>query len=96
MVECFEQILSIDDGTEANLYDSDGNEPSVVDNVGFNYFKDSLDDVSSNAAPFPEKTGKFVFLTDDAIDSLKIDEFKLELEKSSLSKTGKKLNSEKG
>ena len=88
LVKCFK--LSIDDGNEVDLYDSDGNEPPVVDNAELNHFEDSLDDALSNTMPFLEQTRKFVFLTDDAIDSLKVDELKLELKKRILSKTGKK------
>ena len=37
-----------------------------------------------------QQSGKFVFLTDETIDALKVDELKIELDKRNLSKAGKK------
>ena len=61
----------------------------MVDNE-FEHFEGSIDDISGGENPSIPSSSKFVFLSNEQIDALKVDELKQELLKRSLSKSGLK------
>ena len=90
LIECFDTLLTISDADEADCYDSDGNEPPCVVDNEFVHFEGSIDDISGGENPSIPSSSKFVFLSNEQIDALKVDELKQELLKRSLSKSGLK------
>ena len=84
-MDCFESILTFDEDNEAEYYDSDGNSLSWVLEDDFTHYEKSLDEIESNETVTIPIPSKFVFLDNPAIDSLKVDELRQELENRSLS-----------
>ena len=90
LIDIFDPITCFEEAEEAECYDSDGNGPPSVDESQFKHFELSLDeDLAPNNVVISESS-KFVFLSDGAIDQLKVDELRQELTKRSLSKAGLK------
>ena len=86
-IECFDTLLTLSEADEADCYDSDGNEPPCVKDNEFGHFDSSIDEISSDEISQIPSSSKFVFLSNEQIDALKVDELKQELLKRILSKS---------
>ena len=82
--------INFDEVNEAEYYKSDGNGPPWVLEDEFIDCEKSLDEIKASEAVINPIPSKLVFLDNPAIDSLKVDELRQELEKRSLSKAGLK------
>lgn len=90
LIKCFESLQIFEEVEDVDCYDSDGNEPQCVKDTDFNHFEASIDtNFSSESSTIPS-TSKFVFISDEDIDGLKVDESRQELVKRSLFKSGLK------
>ena len=91
LIECFESLQTPTDAEEADFFDSDGNEPRYyVKDHEFDHYEDSIDELLSGPNSEIPSQSKFVFLSNDEIDALKVDQLKLELLKKNLSNLGLK------
>ena len=90
LIECFDTLLTLSETEEADYYNSDGKEPPYVKDNEFGHFESSIDEISGGEIPQISSSSKFVFLSTEQIDALKVDELKQELLKRSISKSGLK------
>ena len=80
-------MLTIDDDNDGDCYDSDGNEPPEALPDETHHFEDSVGELLAGEGQPAATATKFVFWEDSAINKLKVDELKQELEKRGLSKS---------
>ena len=90
LIHCFDTNPSFEEAEEADCYDSDGNGLPCVDESEFKHFEISLDEDLCPENVATSESSKFVFLSNEAIDGLKVDELREELTRRSLSKAGLK------
>ena len=90
LIKCFESLQTSEEAEDEDCYDSDGNEPPCIKDTDFNHFEASIDTILSREISTIPSTSKFVFISDEDIDGLKVDELRQELVKRSLSKSGLK------
>ena len=90
LIECFETLKILEEAEDADCYDSDGNEPPCVKESEFSHFEANIEEISGDEISTIPSTSKFVFLSNEEIDGLKVDELRKELLIRSLSKTGLK------
>ena len=67
----FETLSIFEEVEEADYYDSAGNEPPFLKDHEFNHFEVSIDELPTGKNSMIPSISKFVFLSDEVIDSSK-------------------------